>query len=231
MNDTDTDHYSEFNHVKLENRNHFIHQIELTNYTYDEATINETPKSPCEITNGDHRYIREILLASGFLKDLDSTTRIVQLQPTVSLIKPDLFHLLEETKEYAEVKDDETSSKSNEKIRRLMIFDFVNDILFHKLAMLGSSTLWTGKRTGRRLNGEKLLKELCSEIDRLQTSSNRCPYDEDDEVKDIVNEEVNKNSEDWDKCYYELPGLVLDIERLIFKDLIDEVVNGELGKR
>ncbi|XP_024978332.1 protein LONGIFOLIA 1-like [Cynara cardunculus var. scolymus] len=234
VNDTGADHYSEFNHVKLESRNHLIHQIELLTSTDDETTVNETVESPCGITNGDHRYISEILLASGFLKDLDSATRIVQLHPTASLIKPNLFHLLEKTKGYTELSDDgchrrNPRSKSNEKIRRLMIFDSVNDILFHKLAMLGSSGLWTRKRRGRLLNGEKLQKELCSEIDHLQTSSKRCQYDEDDEVKDIVSEEVNKNSEDWDKCCYEVPGLVLDIERLIFKDLIDEVVNAELG--
>ncbi|KVH92655.1 hypothetical protein Ccrd_005315 [Cynara cardunculus var. scolymus] len=211
VNDTGADHYSEFNHVKLESRNHLIHQIELLTSTDDETTVNETVESPCGITNGDHRYISEILLASGFLKDLDSATRIVQLHPTASLIKPNLFHLLEKTKGYTELSDDgchrrNPRSKSNEKIRRLMIFDSVNDILFHKLAMLGSSGLWTRKRRGRLLNGEKLQKELCSEIDHLQTSSKRCQYDEDDEVKDIVSEEVNKNSEDWDKCCYEVPG-------------------------
>lgn len=225
VNNTNADQYSEFNHVKVEDRTRLIHQIELLNSTNDEALINESEAFPCKSTNADHEYIREILLASGFLKDPDSAIRIVQLHPTTSLIKPELFHLLD-----AEFHKKNPISKSNDIIRRKMIFDSLNDILFRKLVVSGSSGLWTGKRCGRLLNGEKLLKELCSEIDYLQKCSERCLYDEDDEVKNLVSADVNNNSEDWDKCCYEVPGIVLDIERLIFKDLIDEVVNAEVAR-
>ncbi|KAK1432924.1 hypothetical protein QVD17_09827 [Tagetes erecta] len=191
VNNTGSYQNLEFHHAKLQKKDH-----------------------PCAHTNADHRYVREILLASGFLDNLDSAIRIVQLYPTSSLIKPELFQFLE---------SQNTRSKSNETIRRKMIFDSVNEILFHKLVK------WNGKMLGRFLSGEKLVKEVCSEIDVLQTCSRRCIYDEDDdEVKNIVSADVNKKSEDWDKSCYEVPGVVLDIERLVFKDLIDEVVNAEL---
>ncbi|XP_076929260.1 protein LONGIFOLIA 1-like [Bidens hawaiensis] len=207
---TDEDHHSKFNHVKLENSARLIQQTE--------ESVNSTDEK-----HTDHEYISEILLASGFLNDLDSAIRIVQLHPTSTLIKPDLFHLLENSN----AKDDEKSArcKSNETIKRKMIFDSVNEILFQKLVNMD------GKLYGRFMNGEKLLKGLWSEIDALQNGSRRCIYDEDDdddddEVINIVSADLNTRSGDWERCCcYEVPSLVLDIERLIFKDLIDEVVN------
>ncbi|XP_076896718.1 uncharacterized protein LOC143549796 [Bidens hawaiensis] len=181
-------------------------------------------KSLCKIINEDHEYIRKILLESGFLKDPDSAIRIVQTHPTSSIIRPGLFHILEKTNE--DCYKSGLSSKSN-KVRRKLIFDSVNDILFHKLAVPGSS----GKTCVRFVDGEKLLKELWLEIDNLQRSSERCVYDEDDGIKVLVSADFDKTSQDWDKCCYEVPGIVLDIERLIFKDLIDEVVNADAGRR
>ncbi|XP_023770799.1 protein LONGIFOLIA 1 isoform X1 [Lactuca sativa] len=177
-------------------------------------------------TNEEHEYISEILLTSGFLKDIESAIRIVQIHPTGSLIKPDLFHFLEKKEGFT----DDECHKKNEKLKRKLIFDSVNDILLKKLVILGSFDMWSGKRRLGILNGEKLLKELCSEIDNLQTAPERFVYDEDDEVKNLVSVDVNK-SEDWGECCYEVPGVVLDIERLIFKDLIDEVVNADMAPR
>ena len=53
-------------------------------------------------------------------------------------------------------------------------------------------------------------------------------YDEEDEMINIINADVNKRSHDWDEYCYQGPGLVLDIERMIFKDLISEVVNAQV---
>lgn len=215
LKSTDTSQYSEFNRIELENNNHLIHQIKLF------TPVDITVVSPCKSTNVDYRYVSEILSASGFLQDQDSAIRIVQLHPANNLIKPELFHILEKTNN--ECLKNNPRYKSNNTIRRKMIFDCVNDILLQKLVV--SSGLWTRRRCGGLVNREKLLKELWSEIDNLHSSSERCLHDEDDEVKNLVSADVNKNLEDWDKCSSEVPGLVLDVERLIFKDLINEVVH------
>ncbi|KAI7741407.1 hypothetical protein M8C21_000867 [Ambrosia artemisiifolia] len=215
-NSTKLDQYSEFNTMKLENIKNLVHQIELLSTDTDDATVNHTVKSSCEGETGDHRYVEEIILASGCLKDLDRTTTIVQLHPTVSLINPGLFHVLEKSKACTELTDD---GHNNMFMRRKMVFDTVNDVISRKLAMLGPF----GPQKGRILNGDKLLKELCSEIDGLQSKSDISIYDEDDEVTNIINADVNKRSQDWDEYCHQIPGVVLDIERLIFKDLISEV--------
>ncbi|MFS7948016.1 putative protein LONGIFOLIA [Helianthus anomalus] len=193
-----------------------FHQTELLN-----STDGERAKYPCKSTNADHKYIKEILSASGFLKDPDSVIRIAQLHSTGCMIKPELFHILEKTNE--EYHKNNPSSNSREKVRRKLIFDSVNEILFHKLVMSGFS----GKRCARFVDGEKLLTEVWLEIDGLQSSSERCVCDEDDGIEILVSADLNKSSQDWDEYCYEVPGLVLDIERLIFKDLIDEVVNAD----
>ncbi|KAI7742747.1 hypothetical protein M8C21_022025 [Ambrosia artemisiifolia] len=193
-----------------------FHQTELLN-----STDGERAKSLCKSANKDHRYIREILSASGFLKDPDTAIRLSQLHSTGSMIKPELFHILEKTSD--ECHENNSRSKSNEKVRRKLIFDSVNDILFHKLVKSGFS----GTRCVRFVDGEKLLNELWMEIDTLQSSSERCIYDEDDGTKILVSADLNKSSRDWDKYCNDVPGVVLDIERLIFKDLIDEIVNAD----
>lgn len=203
---------SGFNQVKLENIKHLVHQIELLNSSSDESTTDSH-----ETINGDDIYIKEILLASGLLKSLDCATAIVHLHPTSTLINPELFNILEKTKE---------CTSNSEKIRRKLIFDTVNYILLHKLARSASPGLWASKRKGKVLNEETLLEELCSEINNLQNNTSSGIYDE---VIDIISDDVNKNSEDWDDNCSEVPALVLDIERQIFKDLVSEIVNAELA--
>ncbi|KAK1440776.1 hypothetical protein QVD17_06607 [Tagetes erecta] len=223
-NSTNLDQYSEFNKMKLRKRKNNVHQTEQLKTNPDDATVNHTVTSSCEDETGDHRYIEEIILASGCLKDLDRTTAVVQLHPTVSFINPELFHVLEKTKTCTEHTGDSYNQKFMlSKLRRELVFDTVNDVLGHKLAMLSP----LGPHKGRILNADKLLKELCSGIDGLQNSLELGVSDT-DEVTNIINADVNKRSQDWDEYCDQLPGLVLDIERLIFKDLICEVVNGEV---
>lgn len=215
------DQYSEFNNMKLENIKHLVHQIKLLNNT-DDVAVNHTATSPCESEIEDDRYVEDILVASGCLKDLDRATTVVQLHPTGGLINPELFHVLEKTKGCTDYGYHKKNMRS--KIRRKLVFDTVNDVLGHKLATLGPF----GPHKGGILNGKKLLKEMCSEIKSLQNNSEIGIHDEDDEVLNIINADVNKRSQDWDEYCYQVPGLVLDIERMIFRDLIDEVVNGQL---
>lgn len=173
---------SEFNHVKLENIKHLVHQAELLNSSSDEATI-----QPHEAIKVDNKYIKEILLASGLLKNLDCATTIVHLHPTGSLINPELFIILEKTKEF---------TTKSEKIRRKMIFDTVNNILVEKLARSASSGLWTSKRKGRILNEDKLVEEVCLEINNLETNTASGLYDE---ILNII--------KDWNDNCNEVPGV------------------------
>ncbi|XP_059670460.1 protein LONGIFOLIA 2-like [Cornus florida] len=231
VNSTRPNFSSEFGHKKLEDVKHLVHKLERLNSTHDEATIDYIA-SICENTNPDHKYITEILLASGLLlKDLGSSLTITLFRPSSHLINPDLFLVLEQTRGSTELPNDEHSNekntwtKSNDKIQRKLVFDTVNELLVQKLTPPAPSEVWISpnKLKGRIPSGQKLLKELCSEIDQLQA------YSEDDYLISILSGDMMHQSENWEDYRGDVPGFALAIERLIFKDLITEVVSGDMA--
>lgn len=147
-----------------------------------------------------------------------------------------LLLALEQTKASAGLLNDKQSDKRSiksepaEKIQRLLIFDTVNEILACKLLLEGHPQQWfsPNKLSGRKTRGQQLLEELCSEVDQLQNNNlNRSLDEEDDSLRSIIWEDLMHRSMDWTDCHSEIPGVVLDIERLIFKDLITEVLYSE----
>ncbi|XP_059450551.1 protein LONGIFOLIA 2-like [Corylus avellana] len=204
---------------KLESTQHLVQNLQQINCTEEDPIINYIAPLQ-EGTNSDHRYISEILLASGLLRDLDSGTMTVQLQVSGYPINYNVLLALEQTKASAGLLNDKQSDKRiiksepAEKIQRLLIFDIVNEILDRKLQLEGPPQQWfsPNKLPGRKTRGQQLLEELCSEVDQLQN---------------IIWEDLMHQSMDWTDCHSEIPGVVLDVERLIFKDLITEVVHSE----
>ncbi|KAI8031892.1 Protein LONGIFOLIA 2 [Camellia lanceoleosa] len=220
-----------------EDLGHLVRKLRQVNSTHDEAATDYIA-SLCENTNPEHRYIAEIFLASGLLlKDLGSSSTFIQLHPSGHLINPNLFLVLEQTKGRIELPDAERSNekinklKFNGKIHRKLIFDTVNETLVHKLTAAGFSELGISPNKLRlsSLTGQKLLEELCSEMDHLQPNSDYSLHDEDDCLISILREDMMLQTQNWADNHSEIPGVVLDIERLIFKDLIGEVVSGEVA--
>ncbi|KAG5032268.1 hypothetical protein JHK82_015844 [Glycine max] len=227
----------EINRKKLQNINHLVQKLRRLNSSHDEARIDYIA-SLCENTNPDHRYISEILLASGLLlRDLSSELLTFQLHSSVHPINPELFLVLEQTKASSLLSKEESipgkdaNSKLNkEKFHRKLIFDSVNEILGAKFS--SSPEPWiqpnSNRLTKKTLSAQKLLKELCFEIEKIQAKKPECSLEEEDDgLKNILCEDVLHGSESWTDFHGYLPGVVLDVERLIFKDLVDEVVIGE----
>ncbi|XP_024005491.1 protein LONGIFOLIA 1-like [Eutrema salsugineum] len=135
---------------------------------------------------------------------------------------------------------EESKVLNKEKLNRKLVFDTtVNEILVEKLAsveatmnpLMKSST----KMTKKAMSAQQLLKELCSEIETLQKqatkrSENFLLEEEDDFLKSILAEDVMVRSGNWVDFNGEISGLVLDVERLIFKDLVNEIVHAETGR-
>lgn len=141
-----------------------------------------------------------------------------------------MFHALQEedapiedaNEELIENKDH--SLKFNQKIQRKVVADVANEILICKIT---SGRLFTMGRGRTSLQG--ILKEVCLEIEDLC----RTPYcnviDEDDKLIRVLTVDMKYQSDDWTDYSGEVPALVLDIERLIFKDLINEVITSEVS--
>ncbi|KAL0735824.1 hypothetical protein Bca4012_012034 [Brassica carinata] len=195
-----------------------------------------------ELRNGDHKYISEILFASGLLKDIDYNMLSIQLHQAHLPINPSLFFVLEQNKTSSVTHynkhrgrgfGQQQAANLIERSRRKLVFDTVNEILARKFAAEGctkqpyvTSSISSLMTTDKSSRGKELLETLCSEIDRLQDNSN-CILDEDDE--DLIWEDLQSQGMNWKEIEGETPGLVLDIERLIFKDLISEVVTSEVA--
>lgn len=185
--------------------------------------------------NEDHKYISEILLASGLLSgDLGRCLMTIQIHPTDYLLNPDLFLVLEQTNTTRFSNDEHINKNSKsipiEKIHRKLVFDAVNELLVCKLVSTGSTEPWLSlnKPAGRFPNGQQLLNELCSEIDQLQANYSDSSLEDDDDIfRSILWEDLRQQSPSWTDLGSDVSGLVLDIERLIFKDLVTEVVDGE----
>ena len=89
--------------------------------------------------------------------------------------------------------------------------------------------LKTDKLAKKTLNAQKLLKELSSEIEQLQAKKPECSLeDEDDGLKNILWEDMVQTGQKAGQFFHgDTSGVVLDVERLIFKDLVNEIVIGE----
>ncbi|MCL7038511.1 hypothetical protein MKW94_029029 [Papaver nudicaule] len=242
QNSTDLDHLHR-GRKKLENVEHLVEKLRRLNSTHDESKTDYIA-SLCENNKPDHRYVSEILLASGLLLgDLESGLMSLQPHPSGHPINPDLFYVLEQTKTSSNYltganqncEEDTAASNSGqqEKLHRKLVFDSVNEILEHKLDSVGPlSNPWlqSSKLAGRTLNAQQLLRDLCSEIEKLVQVSETpvCLFEGDDFLKNILFKDVISVSQNWAVCNGEVSGVVLDVERLMFKDLIDEIVNNEV---
>ncbi|GKC59797.1 protein longifolia 1 [Tanacetum coccineum] len=230
---------SEINRKKLQNIEHLVQKLTRLNSTHDEAHTDYIA-SLNENTKPDDRYISEILLASGLLlRVLGSSLTTFQFHSSGHPINPELFLVLEQTK-FSNLPKQEPSNKkllNKEKFHRKLIFDTVNEVLAKKLALvvpsLESFSSKSFKLANKTLNGQKLLRDLCMEIEELLQVKKKKEDEEDDGLKTILWEEVLNRAESWTDYDGELPVIALEVERLIFKDLVNEVVLGEAshGKR
>lgn len=218
-----------FDKGRLENIDHLVHKLRLVN-TQDEATKN-CITSVCDDNNSEHRYIAEILVTAGILMDRGSNLTAIQLHPSELPLNPKLFHVLEKvtwnTKLIKENHEKDAQSKFSEAIQRKLLFDVVNEILANKSALAGSLKPWIhqNKLAENSMRGDKLFKELCSKITDKQPATYSSEVGDYDSMTTVLSADM-KNESDWAAYSCELPGIVLDIERLIFKDLIGEVVSG-----
>ncbi|XP_057952139.1 protein LONGIFOLIA 1 isoform X2 [Malania oleifera] len=242
LNNMRSDHNSQISRKKLQNIENLVQKLRRLNSSHDETSTDYIALL-CENANPDHRYISEILLASGLLlRDLGSSLTGFQLHPSGHPINPELFFVLEQTKANTLLSKEQDSpgkvaeSKPNhEKLHRKLIFDAVNEILVGKLGSVSSSLdPWLKPETVARKtpSAQKLLRELCLEIEQLHSMKSECNLeDEADGLKNTLREDITHRSESWTNFCVEIPTVVLDVERSIFKDLVNEIVTSEVASR
>ncbi|KAL6596936.1 hypothetical protein ACP70R_047070 [Stipagrostis hirtigluma subsp. patula] len=190
----------------------------------------------CETESPNHRYVSEILLASGLLmKDLGSGLTGLHLHSSGYPINPDLFHVLEQRKagwvtNPEGIHQSRSGAKSDPKrAHRKLMFDTVNELLIQKFEKetavfsLSSSTC-AKDQSEKVLSGQQLVKFLSSGIGNLEMEQSRICQKDSSVIPDA---EILHRLQGWTGFSRELQGMVLEIERSIFKELVDEVVRGE----
>ncbi|WOK99678.1 protein LONGIFOLIA 1 [Canna indica] len=229
---------SGFNRKKFANIEDLVQKLTQLSSNDGEASTTDHIGLLCETQSLDHRYISEILLASGLLM-IDLTSRPmgmpIQLHPSGHPINPDLFLVLEQTKHVRFSEPDTVEKVTNplksnpEKLHRKLVFDVVNELLIQKLKLVSSAPLpdlLLQVRKARFPSGQHLLKELCLDIEHLKDESftaNNGGHN--DNLMSC--EYILRQCGNWFNPCIELQMLVLDVERSIFRDLIDEVITGE----
>lgn len=118
-------------------------------------------------------------------------------------IEPHLFFALEHRRHRSIVQP------RHEKLHRKLVFDVVGEILDRKQASAIESE-------------KNILGELCSEVDRLQGKNSG----EEDRSESIVRDDMARRPMNRREYGREVPAVVLDLERLIFKDLVTELIIG-----
>ncbi|CAN6477161.1 unnamed protein product [Victoria cruziana] len=213
-------------HDKFSDVEHLVQKLQRLNSSHDEAATDYIA-SLCENSTPEHRYISEILLASGFLlKELTSEI-VTNIEPCSYgfLINPDLFLVLEKTKASRLHKGEAcnpglpTQQKTDyERVQRRLIFDAVNEVLTDKLPVIDSGP-WLGvpMLAKRVATGQRLLHEVCAEVDQLASKK----YSNFDDMLF----HLTCRLENWSDQRKDISTVVLEIEKMIFKDLIDEMVN------
>lgn len=162
-------------------------------------------------------YVRQIFTASGLLQiqeDLSAGIYSSGIFP----IDTEIFHDLEQQRMISTPLADRRDC-SLLKQNRWLVFNTVNEILSGKLAL--SPWIQLANRIGgyNQLSGRGLLKQVCTEIEQLRSMG----------CGDTCDPLINVLQKDLARCRdeegAEMGEVVIDVERKIFRDLIDETVS------
>ncbi|XP_051214762.1 protein LONGIFOLIA 2 [Lolium perenne] len=209
---------SEDKQIKPENMKALIQKLELLQFLSDE-TLKTNSLLSSVTPNKDQQYIYDIIYASGLLhNELSLNTIPCQLWAASYSINPELFLILEQAK------------PDTGKLHRMFIFDLANELITKKMDMNQTSRSAQFLPT-KKLSGWQIFKDLCAEIDGLLSTASMIRCSEEEEDWSLLAADASSGMKDWKTFDSELLEIVLDIERSIFKDLIDEVISeGASGK-
>ncbi|BBM99743.1 hypothetical protein MPTK1_1g23520 [Marchantia polymorpha subsp. ruderalis] len=181
--------------------------------------------------NEERIYVRDVLLVSG------ATMGIKAVNPTGNPIDSTVYDYLEEKKGIADfgwekkidgVRDSVKceGEKARQAMDRRMLFDTVNDILTTMLVPYVNVKPWIQGLVlpplRKRPSGQRLVQEVW---DELQALPPREPCDDIcDSLYIILQKDLTLPLNAWTSFSEEVEEVGLEIERMIFKELVDEMV-------
>ncbi|KAL9252846.1 LONGIFOLIA 1-like protein [Drosera capensis] len=223
----------EIDHLEPENLKHIDHQP--MHHISIRVEGQDSNMLLTQDLNAEEMYLYEILLASGFMGGVDFSLSDGFFSETQA-INPKLFCILEQTRSILPSvaalpsSNRNVASRLEDKVERRLVFDVTNETLVQKLYFTDLyptlSPSCSKKPKGSSISGPRLLKELSAKIESLQANSSNNKFDnEEDFLRGIIEKDLINGSLDWMLSGEEVPGLALDVEHLIFKDLVVKLLD------
>lgn len=182
----------------------------------------------------DHTYILQTLSSTGLLGNPDAGNLMTVQLHSSGAITSNLFPTLVPDKPSNNLVMGQSQSNRGERIQRKLPFDVIDEIMVQKLVSDNKKDRFSPCSPAAMKTGQELLVQgLSSEISQLQADIYKQDIDDDnnDYIKVILRRDMHRESQTW-KERFDDSSIVLDIERLIFKDLVTEVVTSEVvGQR
>eukprot|EP00252_Welwitschia_mirabilis_P025598 TRINITY_DN8075_c0_g1_i1.p1 TRINITY_DN8075_c0_g1~~TRINITY_DN8075_c0_g1_i1.p1 ORF type:complete len:1083 (+),score=257.88 TRINITY_DN8075_c0_g1_i1:264-3512(+) len=175
-------------------------------------------------SNVEYCFIVDILQFSGLLKDTETYT--VTFHSSGYPVDPQLFHDLKQKYSNPSFTNTHKGFRSSSKLTAKnidfgLIFDTVNDIL-HKLLSPYLQLSSFRKIWHKRPSGNQLLQQVWEGFESLPCIQSEDMYEN---LCTIITKDLAQRTNSWSDTRLEYAGLVLDIERMLFKDLIDETIS------
>lgn len=214
------------------NRTHKIKPVQIQ-LPYDRVTRCERPGSDVGTAlldrDEEREFVRDLLVASRLTNEKVPCQNFSPIQGYV--IDPALLARSERRRQRADhgnlflkgwYRSEE--EKVKEMLDRRLLFDSVNELLAKKFLPLVSPQPWVQQRqvcTVQKPEGQKLVQEIWEELQDIPcaTSDDVC-----DTVQSVLQKDLGHRGQTWTVFRNQMAEVGLELERRIFKELVEEAV-------
>lgn len=181
----------------------------------------------------EREFVRDLLVVSGVTKDhwIDESSSRGHIMNPVWLAKYEKRCRREDRKALANVEEaflngwcKSKQEKEKELLDRRALFDCLNELLAQKLIVHANPQPWVEAiplRAVQNSEGQHLVQEIWEELQEIPsaTSEDVC-----DTVQSILQKDLGPRGLKWAHFGIEIGEIGIEVEKLIYKDLVDEVV-------
>ncbi|CAM6008818.1 unnamed protein product [Sphagnum balticum] len=209
--------------------------LDSTAFEDEECTSMVPNSTSLESQEAEWEFVQNLLVTSGLTRDGSSTTQSFHMQGHI--IDPALLVQSEKLQWEEKTKDrlytfqqwcNMNEEQRRESVDHRLLFDTVNEILVRKCQLESLYTQpWVTpsrifKFTQEKSKGQNLVREVWEE---LQGTTCTSLNDGGDDIQSILQKDLGcNNGHEWSDYGLMHGELGLELEQLIFKDLVDETV-------
>ncbi|KAG0564252.1 hypothetical protein KC19_8G096100 [Ceratodon purpureus] len=215
---------------------HLCHEVRLKNASMLATTSltsvdTESGHNATCAWSGDNErdFVEEFLMLSGISKHVNSASGTLSSRNKIADIYPDfLVYLKEDLRRASDVFfqkcHNPEQSKQMNMLNRQALIDYVYELMAVKMAEYENTlpwlgTIWVG--AGQEFKRQNLVHAIWKELQELPSapSDDIC-----DTVQRLLQEDLSSRGAKWTGFRAEIGEVGVEVEKLIYRDLMDEVV-------